>query len=101
MYRTLVFTLLASSTLLPLAAYADSTQAQYEQAHKMAVATHEEAGKAGNQWTTTSDVLDSADAAAKTGDYEKAMALAQRAQALAKLELAQAEDRDWQKAKPE
>jgi len=87
--------------LLPFTAYADSTQAQYEHAQQMAVATHEEAGKAGNQWTTTSDVLDAAETAAKTGDYEKAMTLAQRAQALAKLELAQAQDGDWQKARPE
>lgn len=102
MYRQLAIVALVFVVALPVTANANSAAAQYKQAHADAVAAHEKAGEAGNQWTTTENVLDSAEDAAKSEDYDHAIELAERARALAQLAFEQARNNDdsWRKAMP-
>ena len=93
--------LLAALAIAGPALAANTSKSEFDQAYQQAQAAHERAGKAGNQWTTTADTLKSAKQAADEDDLKEAMTLAERARALAELELAQARDRHWQKRVPE
>lgn len=88
---------------MPLAVNAESTEAQYNDAHAKAIAAQEQAGEADNQWTTTGNVLVASEKAADSADYDHATELAERAQTLAQLAFEQAQDNDenWRHALPE
>lgn len=101
MFRNMIIAVLAALCVAVLStAYAGGTQADYETAYNQALAAHKEAAAVDNQWTTTDRVLESARAAAKDGDYEKATELAHQAQKLAQLSVEQAKTQSevWQKA---
>jgi hypothetical protein len=79
---------------LPLIAFAApalaATEADYKAAYAAAEAANKEAATLRNQWTTTASELNGAKKAADAGDFDKAIALAKEAEALAKASVYQA-----------
>ncbi|MDE2516618.1 MAG: hypothetical protein KGL12_11370 [Rhodospirillales bacterium] len=73
------------------AARAAGTQAGYDAAIKAAEAAEHQAGLTHDQWTPTVEALKAAHAAAAAKDFAKATELAQHAEALAQLSIAQAQ----------
>lgn len=73
------------------AALAQSPQDQFKAAFERAQAAEKKAGELRNQWTTTENTLKAAKKAADEGDFEKAVKLAQHAEALANASVAQTE----------
>lgn len=100
MSKSLIVAILTLLFALPLTVSAKTSQADYQAAYTQALAAHKKAASVDNQWTITEDVLDSAQAAAKKGDYEKAATLANKAQALAHQAVQQAktQGRVWKNA---
>ncbi|HUD89702.1 MAG TPA: hypothetical protein VMR17_24860 [Xanthobacteraceae bacterium] len=87
--------LLAMAGLLfATAAFAASSEADFTAALNAATAAETEAGALKNQWTTTEDALAAARKAAAAGDFDTAVAAAQRAEALAKASIAQAKEQE-------
>ena len=87
------FVLMLSSTLLiggATSAMAASTEADFKAAYAAAEAANKEAGSLRNQWTTTAATLAAAKKAAESGDFDKAVASSQEAEALAKASIFQA-----------
>jgi hypothetical protein len=76
------------------AALAASSEADFTAALNAAMAAESEAGALKNQWTTTEDALTAARKAAAAGDFDTAVAAAQRAEAMAKASIAQAKEQD-------
>ncbi len=79
--------ILAASVLLIAGAtssLAASSEADFKAAYAAAEATNKEAAALRNQWTVTATALNAAKKAADTGDFDKAVASAQEAEALAK-----------------
>ena len=65
-------------------------EADYKAAYAAAEAANKEAGTLRNQWTTTASTLAAAKKAADAGDFDKAVAAAKEAEALAKASIYQA-----------
>jgi hypothetical protein len=76
------------------AAQAASTQADYDSAIAAALAAEQDAGALKNQWLPTEQALAAAKKAAAAGDFDAAVAQANRAEALAKASIAQAKEED-------
>jgi hypothetical protein len=67
-----------------------ATDADYKAAYAAADAANKEAGSLRNQWTVTATALTDAKKAADAGDFDKAIAAAKEAEALAKASVFQA-----------
>ena len=67
-----------------------ASEADFKAAYAAAEVANTEAGKLRNQWTTTAAMLAAAKKAADAGDFDKAIAAAQEAEALAKASIYQA-----------
>ena len=82
----LVSILLIASSVCAFAA----TEADYKAAYAAAEAANKEAAALRNQWTTTAAMLAASKKAADAGDFDKAVAAAKEAEALAKASIFQA-----------
>jgi hypothetical protein len=71
---------LMSATSVPAA----SSEADFNAAYAAAEAADKEAGRLHNQWTVTAEALADAKKAADKGDFDRAVASAKEAEALAK-----------------
>jgi hypothetical protein len=71
-------------------ALAEGSEADFKAAYAAAEAANKEAGSLRNQWTTTAATLAAAKKAADAGEFDKAMASAKEAEALAKASIFQA-----------
>jgi hypothetical protein len=71
-------------TLLAATSARAATEADFKTAYAAAEAANKEAGSLRNQWTTTGNELKAAKKAADAGDFDKAIAAAKEAEALAK-----------------
>jgi len=91
---TPMFLLIAAALLGATAAYAASTQADFDTAFAAALAAEKEAGTLKNQWIPTEQALAAAKKAAAAGDFDTAISQAKQAQALAKASIAQAKEQD-------
>ena len=67
-----------------------ASEADYKAAYAAADAANKEAGQLRNQWTVTATALTDAKKAADAGDFDKAVASAKEAEALAKASVFQA-----------
>ena len=80
---------LASVLLVATSAFAAS-EADYKAALAAAEAANKQAAGVRNQWTTTAATINAAKKAAEAGDFDKAVASAVEAEALAKASIFQA-----------
>ena len=71
-------------------ARAEGSEADYRAAYAAAEAANKEAGSLRNQWTTTAATLAAAKKSADAGEFDKAIASATEAEALAKASIFQA-----------
>ena len=78
--------LIASAT----AALAASSEVDFKAAYAAAEAANKEAAALRNQWTVTAAALNAAKKAAEAGDFDKAVASSNEAEALAKASIFQA-----------
>jgi hypothetical protein len=78
---------------------AAGSEADFKAAYASAEAANQEAGRLRNQWTTTAATLAAAKKAADSGDFDRAIAAAKEAEALARASIFQAvsEKEAWQK----
>ena len=81
------FVLVIAATTSVLAA---SSEADFKTAYAAADAANGEAGRLRNQWTVTAEALADAKKAADKGDFDRAVASAKEAEALAKASIVQA-----------
>ena len=88
MKRSLPLAMLLALSLAPAARAA--TEADYKAAYAAAEAAFKEAAGLRNQWTTTVSTLAAAKKAADGGDFDRAVASAKEAEALAKASIFQA-----------
>jgi hypothetical protein len=72
------------------AAFAAGSEADFKQAYAAADAAEKEAGRLRNQWLATEAALTDARKAAEKNDFERAIAAAKEAEALAKASIFQA-----------
>jgi hypothetical protein len=72
------------------AASAAGNEAEFKAAYALAAAAEKEAGNLRNQWTATEASLTEARTAADRGDFERAIAAAKEAEALARASIFQA-----------
>jgi hypothetical protein len=79
-----ILTISAATTALA------ATDADFKAAYAAADAANKEAGSLRNQWTVTATALTDAKKAADAGDFDKAIAAAKEAEALAKASVFQA-----------
>ena len=86
--RSLGLVLLLTAAATP-SAYA-ATEADYKAAYAAAEAASKEAAGLRNQWTTTISTLAAAKNAGDSGDFDRAIAAAKEAEALAKASIFQA-----------
>lgn len=101
MRRARLFPLLALAALMPSAPSAHAaTQGDFAAAFKAAQAAEQQADQLRNRWTPTEQALKAAQKAAAAQDYDKAVVLANRAEALAKASIAQVQEQDrlWRSA---
>ena len=84
---TLALALLAASVTSTLAA---GSEEEFKAAYAAAETANKDAGKLRNQWTTTASTLAAAKKAADAGEFDKAIASAREAEALAKASIFQA-----------
>jgi hypothetical protein len=73
-----------------VSAPAASSETDFSTAYAAAQATDNEAGRLRNQWTVTAEALADAKKAADKGDFDRAVASAKEAEALAKASIFQA-----------
>jgi hypothetical protein len=85
--RALVFLALLIAGLAPAFA---ASEDDFKVAYAAAEAAEKEAGQLRNRWTTTEATLGAARKAAASGDFDKAVAAAKEAEALAKASIFQA-----------
>jgi hypothetical protein len=71
-------------------AFAANTEADFKQAYAAADAAEKEAGRLRNQWLPTEAALTEARKAAESSDFDRAVAAAKEAEALAKASIFQA-----------
>ena len=86
--RSVALTLLLAFVAAPSARAA--TEADYKAAYAAAEVASKEAAGLRNQWTTTISTLATAKAAVDSGDFDRAVAAAREAEALAKASIDQA-----------
>jgi hypothetical protein len=67
-----------------------ASEADFKAAYAAAEAANKEAGQLRNQWTTTAATLAAAKKAADSGDFDRGLAQAKEAEALAKASIFQA-----------
>jgi hypothetical protein len=98
--RHFIAALTAFSLVIPAAATAASTEADFKAAVAAAEAAEKDAGALKNQWTTTEQTLAAARKAASGNDFDSAVQQARQAEALAKASIAQAKEQQdaWQAA---
>lgn len=89
--RTKIFAALLLAALPAASAFAQSPQDQFKAAFDKAQAAEKKAGELRNQWTVTESALKAAKTSADAGDFDKALKLANEAEALANASIAQAE----------
>ena len=87
MRNLLIAVLLIAGATSALAA---SSEADFKAAYAAAEAANKEAGSLRNQWTVTASALNAAKKAAEAGDFDKAVASSNEAEALAKASIFQA-----------
>nr|WP_035661383.1 hypothetical protein [Bradyrhizobium sp. Ec3.3] len=85
--RSLALVLLLAVAAAPARA---ATEADYKVAYAAAEAASKEAADLRNQWTTTVSTLAAAKKAGDSGDFDRAVAAAKEAEALAKASIFQA-----------
>lgn len=92
MSMTLLKSMLTATLLIvgACSALAASSDADSKAAIAAAEAANKEAAGLRNQWTTTAATLNAAKKAAEAGDFDKAVAAANEAEALAKASIFQA-----------
>jgi hypothetical protein len=83
----LVLALLAAGAVSALAA---GSEDEFKAAYAAAETANKEAGQLRNQWTTTAATLATSKKAAEAGEFDKAIASAKEAEALAKASIFQA-----------
>ena len=83
---SLIATLLIAGAIPAFAA----SEADFKAAYAAAEAANKQAGHLRNQWTTTAATLAAAKKAADSGDFDRALAQAREAEALAKASIFQA-----------
>ena len=88
MTRSLPLAMLLALSLAPSARAAN--EADYKAAYAAAEAASKEAAGMRNQWTTTVSTLAAAKKAGESGDFDRAVAEAKEAEALAKASIVQA-----------
>ena len=88
MKRSLPLAILAALSLAPAARAAN--EADYKAAYAAAEAASKEAAGMRNQWTATVSTLAAAKKAGDGGDFDRAVAAAKEAEALAKASIVQA-----------
>lgn len=88
MKRSLPIAMLLAVSFAPMARAA--TEADYRAAYAAAEAASKEAAGMRNQWTTTVSTLAAAKKAGDGGDFDRAVAAAKEAEALAKASIVQA-----------
>lgn len=88
MKRSLPIAMLLTLSFAPMARAA--TEADYKAAYAAAEAASKEAAGMRNQWTTTVSTLAAAKKAGDGGDFDRAVAAAKEAEALAKASIVQA-----------
>lgn len=88
MKRSLPIAMLLVLSFAPMARAA--TEADYRAAYAAAEAASKEAAGMRNQWTTTVSTLAAAKKAGDGGDFDRAVAAAKEAEALAKASIVQA-----------
>ena len=81
---------LALALVNATSAPAASSEADFNTAYAAAEAADKEAGRLHNQWTVTAEALADAKKAADKGDFDRAVASAKEAEALAKASIFQA-----------
>jgi len=98
--RLALILLVAAVALTGVAPARAATQSDFETAYRGAAEAERQAGVLRNQWTPTEAALKAAAKAAAAKDYDAAVDLARRAQALAEASIDQAKDQDklWQNA---
>jgi hypothetical protein len=74
----------------PNSVLAEGSEADFKAVYAAAEAANKEAGSLRNQWTTTAATLAAAKKAADAGEFDKAIASAKEAEALAKASIFQA-----------
>lgn len=72
--------LIGALTLSPFSAFAGQTQESYEQALTAATEAKAKASSVGGEWRDVGKLLKNAEKAAKDGNYDKAVKLANQAQ---------------------
>ncbi|WP_369810070.1 hypothetical protein [Bradyrhizobium sediminis] len=91
MSNTMLKSILTAALLMSGASSAlAASEADYKAAFAAAEAANKEAAGLRNQWTTTAATLNAAKKAAEAGDFDKAVASAKEAEALAKASVFQA-----------
>jgi hypothetical protein len=88
-----LFALSLTATLLfarATSAFAAASEADFKAAYAAAEAANKQAGQLRDQWTVTVTSLTDAKKAADAGDFDKAMAAAKEAEALARASIFQA-----------
>ena len=98
--RRFTAALSALALIVPAAAMAASTEADFKSALAAAEAAEKDAGGLKNQWTTTAQALAAAKKAAAANDFDTAVKQAQQAEALAKASITQAKEQEtaWRDA---
>ena len=100
MVRLALVLLVAAAALAGVAPARAATQSDFEAAYRAAAEAEQQAGVLRNQWMPTEAALKAAEKAATAKDYDAAVDLARRAQALAEASIEQAKEQDklWQNA---
>ena len=98
--RHFVAALTALSLIIPAAATAANSEADFKAALAAAESAEKDAGLLKNQWTVTEQALAAAKKAAAGNDFDAAVKQAQQAEALAKASIAQAKEQQdaWRAA---
>jgi hypothetical protein len=94
MKRALLWTVGLIGFGLVASASQAATQDDFQKAYAAAESANKEAGKNKNQWTPTFDALAAAKKASASGQFDEAVALANRAEALAKASIAQSQQEE-------
>jgi hypothetical protein len=81
---------LIAATFSNSAAFAAGSETDFKQAYAAADAAEKEAGRLRNQWLPTETALAEARKVAQNGDFDRAIAAAKEAEALAKASIFQA-----------
>jgi hypothetical protein len=90
LFRTSLFSLASVLLIAGTTSVLAATEADYKAALAAAEAANKEAAGLRNQWTVTAAAIAAAKKAAEAGDFDKAVACSNEAEALAKASIFQA-----------